>query len=188
MIIDHLGLPKDTGASDLQDSSRLAGIMAVFNHPLAPDCSKYCISPGKYVRHPEEYKYTFSRDQAVCLLAGLLAQGRTSYVDPDYKTEGDVVTPAIRGHFRRCAGKFGTWLGDKWLIVDIYFNAKIAPMNEPNQLICVLMTHTDEKYLKMWTDLNKKWKESITEYWCGWRGEPELADLMIKTILYKIKK
>jgi hypothetical protein len=187
MIFDKLDLPKDTGASDLQDSSRLAGIMKLFKWPQYIRINLYVIYKGKYVRHPSEYKYTFSRDQSICLFAGLYTAGYFYLVDPDYKTEGDLVSPSVRGHFRRCAGLQATWFQDLWLKLDIIYHAIGTPFNEPNQLICMLMIHPDKSYLKMWCKMNKQWKESITEYWCGWRGEPELANLMISSIEGLIK-
>lgn len=181
MIFDDMGLPKDTGASDLQDSSRLAGIMATFGHPKAPNCALYRVN-GKYVRHPKEYRYTFSRDQTTCLFAGLAAQGLQHMVDANYATEGDIVSPSYRDHFRRCAGiRIHSFLGSLNLKLDILWHSKLYPLNESNQILSVL-AHADIKYLKMWTSLNKKWKESITLYWNGWRGEPELSELMISKV------
>lgn len=182
MIFDELGLPKDVGASDLQDSSRLAGVMATFGHPKAPDLGAYLVE-GKYVRHPKEKIYSMSRDQTVCLFSGMKAQGNQKYVDAKYPTEGDLISPCIRDHFYRCAGeKRNSLLGNLWLKIDILWNAKLYdPMAESNQLICVL-AHADIKFLKMWTSMNEHWKESITEYWNGWRGEPELSALMIHKI------
>lgn len=180
MIFDELGLPKDSGASDYQDSARLAGIMATFGHSQAPDLSKYIVS-GKYRRHPVEYKYSMSRDQTVCLFSGLKAQGKVNLVDPAYNTEGDLVSPSVRNHFKRCANFATSRFGDMWLKADVLWSAFVKPMGEPNQLLCVLW-NADVKYLKLWTKLNKKWKAAIEDYWCGWRGEPELAALMISKI------
>ena len=182
MKFDNLGLPQDMGASDLQDSARLAGIMSVFNWPQKVPLQLYVISKGKYVRHPREIKYTFSRDQSICLLAGLNFQKLEILADPNYKTEGDFVSPSVRGHFKRCAGLKANWFQDLWLSAEIYFNAHFTPMNEPNQLICMLMVHPDKKYLKLWTDKNIFWSRAIRDYWEGWRQEPELSELMIKEI------
>lgn len=180
MIFDELGLPKDTGASDYQDSARLAGIMATFGHPLTPDLSKYIVS-GRYRRHPTEEKYSMSRDQTVCLFSGLKAQGKPNLVDPTYSTEGDLVSPSVRNHFKRCANYATSKIGDLNLWADILWNAFITPTGESNQLICILW-NADPKFLKAWVKLNKKWKQSIEDYWCGWRGEKELATLIVSKI------
>lgn len=113
-----------------------------------------------------------------------------NYADPNYKTEGDLVSPAVRGHFRRCAGLTSTFFQDAWLVADIYVHAWINPLSEPNQLISMLMV-TDVKYLKLWCKLNKQWRDSILNYWClndgAWRGERDLAEKMISVIEEKIK-
>ena len=84
MIFDKKGLPKDTGASDYMDSSRLAGLMALFEHPKAPDLQNYLVRVSystwhQGVRHPDEYPSNnpknFTRDQLVPLVAGLNKQG-----------------------------------------------------------------------------------------------------------------
>ncbi len=186
MLFDELGLPKEIGATDLQDSSRLAGIMATFGHEKAPFLGAYLVD-GKYVRHPKEKIYSMSRDQTVCLFSGMKAQGNERYVDAKYPTEGDLISPSVRDHFYRCAGiNRNTSLGNLWLKLDIIWHSKFYPLNEPNQLLCVL-AHADVKYLRMWVYKNPKWKESIIEYWNGWRGEPELSELMISKIERRCK-
>lgn len=55
MIFDNLGLPKDNGASDRQDSARLAGLLAVFDWPqYIPLHVYFREGEKKYVRHPED--------------------------------------------------------------------------------------------------------------------------------------
>lgn len=179
MIFDSLGLPKDNGASDLQDSARLAGLMTVFGYSGIP-LEKYVVG-SSYVRHPNEAKYDFSRDQAVCLMAGLAVQGRHDLVNRDFITGKDIMSPAVQGHIRRCKGQKANLLQNAWLLLDVLFSALIKPMDESNQLLCILML-ADKMYLKLWLKLNRKWKESIREYWCGWRGEPELAEKMIQVL------
>lgn len=183
MIFDELGLPKEMGASDLQDSARLAGIMRTFGWDIPVE--KYVLTPPQYsfhyVRHPLEIKYDFSRDQAVCLMAGLYFAGKYSLVDKDYVTGKDFFSPSVMGHVARCQNKKASWFQNLWLKIDILYNALFAPLSESNQLICMLMVAGPE-YMKLWTSMNKEWERSITDYWCGWRNEPELARIMIGTI------
>lgn len=185
------GFPCDNGSTDGQDSARLAGLMAVFNHPqeLQPemmeeyfDMISYTLGAYNYLRHPVEgNKYPFSRDQASCLFAGLRSVNRESFVVPYYKPKNDFISPSVRGHFKRCAGFKTRWYERAWLYLDVIYSAWVDPLAESNQLICMLMV-ANPKYLRLWCKLNKKWELSITTYWNTWRNEPELAELMISTI------
>lgn len=188
MRFDSLGLPIEVGASDMADSSRLAGIMALIGYyPNGPfDLSKYVVN-NKYVRHPLERKFDFSRDQTLCLVAGLKAQGLDHLVDLDYVDGRDIFSPAHRGHIKRCQGKSANWLEDAWLWFDIYRKAWTKPLSEPNQLICMLVI-AGPKYLKAWCNANKQWQESVNLYWRdSFRQEPELAQAIINFIQEKIK-
>jgi len=182
MIIDKIGLPRDNGASDKQDSARLAGVAAIIGMFPKFALNLYVLHIGKYVRHPQESKYSFSRDQSICLFAGLNSQKLSILVDPNYKTEGDIVSPSVRGHFRRCAGLEASWFQDAWLWLDVLFNCHVKPLTEPNQLVCMMLVHPDKKYLKYWTSKNKQWQDSINEYWNGWRDEPTVSAAMINKI------
>lgn len=190
MKFDRWGLPSDFGSNDFQDSARAAGMCVLFGLHPDIDLSLYTNGRGQYWRHPAEYIYTMSRDQAICLFAGMWAQKRFDLVDPNYDTEGDLVSPAVRGHFYRCSRRESNWFQDAWLMADVYVHAWFNPLGEPNQLIAMLMV-ADVKYLKAWCKLNKNWRQSILNYWCenegAWRGERELAEKMIKVIEEKIK-
>mgnify|MGYP000694525597 FL=1 len=190
MIFDRWGLQKPRGASDFQDSAMAAGMWVLFGMEPDVDLSFYTRGRGKYHRHPNEYKYTMSRDQTICLFAGLWAQKRFNLVDPGYNTEGDLVSPGVRGHFKRCARLDSNWFQDAWLMADVYAHAWFNPMGEPNQLIAMMMV-ADPKFMRMWCRLNKTWRDSILFYWCAgdgaWRGEPELAEKMISVIQERIK-
>lgn len=186
MDFDGLGLPKDRGATDRQDSARLAGIMTVFEWPEVVSCRRY-FDGSKYVRHPQEPGYDFSRDQAICLMAGLAKQGFSYNIDQKFVDGNDVFSPSHKGHISRCKGNEATKIQDAWLWADVYWSCFVKPMGEPNQLLCMMMM-ADNKYLKFWCKHNKKWKESIREYWSGWRGEPELAEHIISKIEKIIKK
>jgi len=189
MLIDDLGLPKDTGASDLQDSSRLAGIMTVFGMQPKIPLEKYVVNTQllsgpqklKYVRHPNQYVYDFSRDQALCLMAGFYYHGQYELVNRDWVNGKDWFFPSHQGHVRRCKNQTANWFQDLWLWVDTWYAAKYNKLGEPNQLLSMLMV-ADKKYLKYWLKTNELWKMAITGYWCGWRGEPQLAEQMIKVL------
>ncbi len=188
MIFDNLGLPRDTGATDKQDSARLAGVMAVFKHPLAPNCRDYLVDTGKlhYVRHPEEPRYDFSRDQAVCLIAGLGAQKKHAYVNKDYIVGKDFFSPSHTGHIRLCQGLQPFLYQKLWFWLDVLYSVLFSPASEPNQMLCMLMT-ADRKYLRFWIKHNKLWEYAILDYWSGWRGEGGLATHIIQTIKEELK-
>lgn len=179
MIFDSLGLPKENGATDLQDSARLAGIMTVFEWPQRVNLLYYIHSENGYVRHPFEIQYDFSRDQAACLIAGLYRQSFQNWVRREFITGRDFLSPSVRGHIRRCQGRKANWFQDLWLWLDIYWSAYVKPDAELNQLLCMLMI-AGPKWVKRFTSRHKSWRENLRKYWSGWRGEPELAEWIIK--------
>lgn len=186
MKFDTLGLPQVNGSSDLQDSAALAGMMTVFEWPQKIDLSQYVKSePFRYVRHPLEEKYNFSRDQAVCLMAGLKKQNRPFLVQDWFITGKDFLSPSVRGHIARCQGSKSNWIQDLNFWADLYFSAKFKPLDELNQLFCMMML-ADSKFIKWYCDANPKWQQAVKNYWCenagSWRNEPELAALMIEKI------
>lgn len=190
MMFDDLGLPKEFGASDLQDSARLAGIVTVFDFAKV-DLRNYVIYVAgrpKYCRHPSEIKYDFSRDQAICLMAGLGVQRLYGLVDQDLVDGKDIFSPAHKGHIARCKGEKASWFQDAWLWIDVTYSAFVKPLEEPNQLLCMLML-APEKFLKFWLKHNKKWEQAIKDYWCegpgAWRGEENLAQHMITVLKSK---
>lgn len=179
-IYDELGLAKEKGATDNLDSSRMSSMVVLSGLNKNIDLSLYVI-PGGYTRHPltDPNKMLISRDQIVPLFAGFYYQGETQLVNELYDPpNGDIISPSVRGHFKRCAGLKSNIIEDVWLWFDVAYSAFIDPLAEPNQLIAMLLV-ADHKYLRTWTKWNKSWRRSIDKYWCtedgAWRGEPELA-------------
>lgn len=195
MKIDDLGLPQVNGSTDLQDSAALAGIMTVFGWPQKVDLREYINwKNGKriYVRHPAEDKgYDFSRDQFICLSAGIRAMGHVGnfFVNTELITGRDILSPSVRGHVARCQGGNSTWFQDLWFWADLWFSANYKPLEELNQLFCMMMI-ADSKFIKWYCQANPQWEKAIKDYWCensgAWRNEPELADLMISKIRGKL--
>lgn len=188
MIFDKSGLPRDNGASDFNDSARLAGLLAVFEWPCSIDFGYYVKhNPTRYVRHPKEYKYDFSRDQAICLMAGISKicdpfwEFKRFSINKNYIDGKDWFSPSQNGHVRICRGLKSHWYQNLWLWLDVLWSCYVQPLAEPNQLLCMMIVHPDKKYLKFWLKHNKKWKESINLYWRdSFRNEPELAKHMIE--------
>lgn len=203
MIFDKLGLVKDNKSDDWADSARLAGLMTLFEHPRAPECAKYFVG-GKPVRHPTQDKYPeneprcMSRDQLVCLVAGLWKEcniGHTKSIDDslgmwapnnmDEKTKKwkipDILMPSVKNHFSLCAKREGFWLGYQWLKLDIWYNGKYTPMREPNQLIAMCVV-AGPKYIDLYKE-SCDWKKAIRIYWAeSYRQEPELAEFLISKL------
>lgn len=144
----------------------------------------------------------FTRDQLICLVAGLkkldcpvpcirllasaeTRKSRAQNIEDDvpgsvkkFPNGADILTPSHMNHLRICAGEKPTLLGKAWLMMDIIGSSIFTPMHEPNQLIAMCLT-AGPFYVKMLRKMNKKLDEAIKEYWCGWRNEPELAQMLI---------
>lgn len=183
MIFDELGLPRDTGASDKEDSARLAGVMCVFEYPGYNKIPITYYLQEKYVRHPEASKYDFSRDQAVPLVAGFWKMGYSWAVNEKYVVGKDIFSPSVKGHFRHCSGGTRSWFQEQFLWVDIFMQRK---GQETNQLLCMLMT-AGPKWVKRYCKHCPTWELEILDYWDSWRGEAELAQHMIRKIKEVIK-
>lgn len=199
MQFDSYGYPRPNGASDFADSSHLAGILAVTEHPQAVNCREYVSfegafnkegKPCKYVRHPLETRYDFSRDQAILLMSGLIAQGHNEYVNLAFITGKDILPPSVRGLVRIAQGKKPTLIQRAWLKAEIYWHGYLQPLDEPFQIIALCLSYGDE-YLKLWTSKNKLWRWSIYRYWSqldgAWRGEPELAEYIVQFVERKLQ-
>jgi hypothetical protein len=196
-MIFQNGLPRIQGASDMQDSAHLAGILAIFEHPQAARCSRYLVSDGEklvYVRCPCELKYDFSRDQATLLMAGILAQKEVQYVGLEHIDGKDILPPSVRGLEAIAKTGKASWLSHWWLKREIQWHSTLQPLEEPFQIIALCISYDragNYGYLKRWTESNKLWRYSILRYLSEldgkWRQEPELAEYCIKWIEEKVK-
>jgi len=193
MRYDEYGYPCVQGSSDSEDSSHLAGILAITEHDQSANCARYVSLYDKekpyYVRCYKP-KYDFSRDQFILLAAGLIKHGYKDLVNLSYITGRDIMPPSVRGVARIATGEKPRWYHVFWFKLEIYWHSYIQPLDEPNQIIALCSVYGDE-YLKLWTKHNKLWKWSIYRYWSqldgAWRGEPELAEHVIKYVESKIK-
>lgn len=191
-MIWNIKYPKVNGASDYDDSSHLAGILKITEHPEFVDCVDYIFNEnGQYVykRCPES-KLTFSRDQFILLAAGLIKQYDGHLVNLDYVTGCDIIPPSVHGLVRIAQGKKPRWYQIAWFKAEIYWHSYIQPLEESNQIIALCSAYGDE-YLKLWTNHNKLWRWSLRRYWgaldCQWRQEVELGEHIIKYVESKIK-
>jgi hypothetical protein len=187
------GLPRISGASDMQDSSHLAGILAVFGHPQAVCCTRYVLLDNEnkwyYVRCPFERGYDLSRDQGILLMSGMLAQGERDFVRTNFIDGKDLLPPSVRGLEAIAKTGKASWLSHWWLKREIAWHSNLQPLEEPFQIIALCISYDrahGTKYLKLWTESNKLWRWSIRRYLAeldgAWRDEKELCDFVIKRI------
>lgn len=186
-MIWNIKYPKVNGASDYEDSSHLAGILKITDHPEFVDCVNYIFNEnGKYAykRCPDS-KYDFSRDQFILLAAGLIKQYDGHLVNLDYVNGKDIMPPSVHGLIRIAHGKKPRFYQSIWLKLEISWHSYFQPLDEPFQIIALCLVYGDE-YLKLWTGKNKLWMWSIRRYLCeldgAWRNEPELAEFVIEKI------
>lgn len=204
-LVDNL--PCDNGSTDSLDSARLAGMMAISGHVSAPLCSRYLIrQEGKLfgVRHPTDFfnkandPRIFSRDQTICLAAGLLIQKATqeigelvnrikeannraqNWMEMDGKAKpygGDIILPHVIQALEMAAGLRSelSILGKLMLKADILVNAWFTPTREPNQLIALCFMAGPE-YLQFYKKHTKSWRDAIQDYWeDSFRNEATVA-------------
>lgn len=202
------GYPVDTNASDCMDSARLAGMMAMCRMESAPDCSDYLDYEGLGRRHPnppiEEFKsfgtQYFSRDQMICLAAGLKAQGirpvgmyeyviehgntAQNHIEDDGSEKrfgGDYCLPHVVGALAIAAGVQDrlTFIQRCFLFADVIANALFSPMREQNQIIALCYI---TGFLGLYKRLTPKYKDANLKYWYDTspmaynRGELDVAN------------
>lgn len=173
------GLPKPNGATDYNDSSHLAGILWMIDHPQKPDMTKYIVN-GKYVRHPSEAKYDLSRDQFILLSYGLWKQGRADLIDLNMVDGKDIMPPSVKGMIRIMKGK-KAWPWQRFFFLrEFDVMCTIQRLEEPFQLMAMAEVYG---LLNEWKNKNKLWKWAIRRYFShldgAWRNEPELAEQII---------
>jgi hypothetical protein len=208
-------LPVDTGASDCADSSRLAGMMALANHPEAVDCALYLVGVKdtgflQARRHTTDTHNlandprTFSRDQLLCLAAGLAKQNklmalqdlyyaavkRGNVAQNDLQDDGslkpygaDWIAPHMMGAMAVASAikpKLSLY-EDIWLRAHIKFDKHFNSMGELNQLLAVCFM-AGPKYVVLFRTSLPFYKDAIRAYWGGWRGEPELGEMIIAAV------
>lgn len=184
MIYNELSIPRPTGATDFEDSPVCAALVVLFDEPEMVKATEYFDDRGMYQRCPDS-KYTVSRDQFIALCVVLAVKKLPMLIDVGSVDGYDIMPPSVKGHVKRCKGLKASFLQDAWLWGEIYVHATFTPLAESNQLI-FMMWFADDKFLKHWCKTNFFWKESITNYWCNWRGEPEITALMIAAIEKRI--
>jgi len=231
IIVQHR--PNDPAYLEGGDSARVTGIMALcgsnMDKALLP---VFVIYPEGYgVRHPfqqlikDESGQTiqlnnndpgsFTRDQALCLMAGLWSAPeynenftnlffwshakRLFFGQNTLDQEGNK-KPWYKSRDPMHPGQIGFMIQAariKWLypilpicwlftILEILVNVYITPNRESNQLLCTLVV-TGKWALKLYTKLHPNWKMPIIEYWSGWRDQKEIGDLFINYILTRMR-
>jgi hypothetical protein len=210
MYFDEIGCPVDSDASDKADSARLAGLLAITLPAKCPPLLQtYFTASGSPVRHPAATSYpeceprVMSRDQLVCLSAGLYFQspplsllpwkalklfGWFAPNDMDERSKKwkvpDFLPPSVRGHIRACSGLKRTILQRAWLYLDLWINGlswfKLKEQNQIQSMALVAGPKACYYYMK-W---NNSWRQATRLYWVDNRviGEPELTLALIRKI------
>lgn len=151
--------------------------------------------------------YNFTRDQLICLVAGYHAYCRDlkcSMLLDEVKERGhraqntekdipgstkkfpdgpDILDPSHIGYMKICAGLEANWFERLWMLARIKISSKFFPLKEPNNIIVMSIVYGYADILKK---SNPHIFQAIKNYWCenegAWRGEPELAEMLIKKL------
>lgn len=178
---------KISGASDYEDSAMFNGLIALFEYDSRVNFGHFIFGPpNKYIRHPYRTKYNFSRDQYLCLIAGIYKQNIPYWINENWIDGNDFLSPSDHAHTRRCQDLQATKFQDAWFWAELWFSAKFKPMDELNQLFAKMMV-ADKKFMKWYCKTNPKWSDSLRAYWCGWRQEKDFCEHMISKIEELIK-
>lgn len=69
-------------------------------------------------------------------------------------------------------------VGQIFMFIDILFNAVFFSKRESNQLIAMILI-LGPFWVRLYKKLTPNWRLAIENYWSGWRGEKELAKMII---------
>lgn len=91
----------------------------------------------------------------------------------------DILDPSHIGYMKICAGLSANWFEKLWMRCRIRIASRFSPMKEPNNIVVMSIIYGYAALLKK---CNPRIAEAVREYWSGWRGEPELAEMLIKKL------
>lgn len=182
-------VPEEFRPLDGGDSANRTGIMAMCGSKQDRELIFKFIVSGGFCRHPYQPQWAdpkkSSRDQLVAYAAGLgtFSKYFAEMLVDKYKwhINKDILLPDVRGHLRRCAGKKTTWLQDLFLTLSILWSTKITPKEEQNQIICMVIM-AGGKFKKLYIRLHPDIRGNLTEYWNGWRDQPEIGDALYEKL------
>lgn len=203
IVRDHLGIiiqhdHADPLYADGGDSSRSTGMLALFGSKEDKIALSFHITAKGFVRHPRQEKWKdpkdFSRDQLLCLAAGLHASKKSDEVKKHFYRQywkgicdnGDLLGPEFYFHVILCGRIY--WLYFMWplgilaQVIHIVYTTQIAPRQEQNQTIAMAKV---SGLLWLWAWLHPDWKASLDDYWSKYpfRDQKEIADIIIKGII-----
>ena len=148
----------------------------------------------------------FTRDQLICYLSGFYksypvipwallkaakSRGyRAQNTEKDipgstkkFPDGPDILDPSHVGYMKICAGLKANWFERLWMLARIKISSKFFPLKEPNNIIVMSIVYGYADILKK---SNPQIFQAIKNYWCenegAWRGEPELAEMLIKKL------
>jgi len=199
--------PYDPYYCDGGDSAARTGILAACGSDYDRIQAQSFVIEGLGVRHPTQVPYnnpnSFTRDQLIQLTAGLeVKQARALLISHakrgficqnSHETEGakkawykrDILTPSHIGHLILKSKTYLAYpfllISMPWLLLDILWSTKVAPMKEQNQIICMLLSYPSI-FLALYRKLHPCLEASLQDYWGGWRDQVEIK----KAILLKI--
>lgn len=210
IIVQHdIYAPEVRG--DGGDSANRTGLMALCESQPDMDVIHMFEQVGLGMRHPTQEPWNntgnFTRDQLTCLVAGLARSGRDAAckrllkshqergwrcqnVDKDvpgsrkkWPDGPDWLAPDLRLHLRLCAGVDSRYYFVGWatLAASLVYNTKIKPEGEQLQFICQVVIAGPE-WVKRYKRMHSNYKKAVTDYFCGWRDQPEIAEALINLL------
>lgn len=199
---------EDPTYMDGGDTSRATGILALVgsekDQKLLP---LHVIWSGYFVRHPGQIPWNspqnFSRDQMICLIAGMWRTKQHGFVRKFFferlkywlrcqnthennglqKKEGaDILwNPSVIWHMILCGRIWWLYwfapLGYLFQVCDILWNCYVTPQGEQNQIFCIVVV---SGLLPLYLKLHPDFDASMNKYWSEWRDQKEIADMIIK--------
>lgn len=145
----------------------------------------------------------FTRDQLICLLSGYYSYGdeikaqhlleaakargyRAQNTEKDipgstkrFPDGADILDPSHVGYMKICAGLKANWFEKAWMLARIKIASKFSPLKEPNNIIVMSIVYG---YADILRKSNPQIADAVRLYWNSWRGEPELAEMLIKKL------
>lgn len=204
------GLPRDTGASDWQDSCRLAGLMTLTKHQSAPEMKYYTRESSEGLmgircpgEPPADNPYNFSRDQLVLLVAGLYTQGnieltkqlyikakergyRAQNIEHDYPgttkkwPDGPDILSPSVMNHLRLCAGLPGFAIGYGFLVLDILINAAFTPMREPNQLIAMCVVAGPKYVRLYKKTTSKWREALRDYWSGWRREPEIAEHVIQ--------